>query len=102
MERAMKKSKLPRTDSIQELAKFWEAHDLADFADELVEVAEPVFAGGDSISLRLRSRDAKAVRQLAESKGVSQAELIGQWVGEKLGRRRRRRQITRNSNAAPQ
>jgi hypothetical protein len=28
MNRAMKKSELPRTDSIQELALFWHTHDL--------------------------------------------------------------------------
>ena len=45
----MKKTKLPQTDSIQELARFWEKHDLTDFEDELEEVTEPVFAGGNSI-----------------------------------------------------
>jgi predicted DNA binding CopG/RHH family protein len=85
----MKTSKLPQTDSIQELARFWETHDLTDFEDELEEVTEPVFTAGDSIRLRLQSRDAKAVRRLAESKGVSQAELIRQWVLQKLGRRKR-------------
>ena len=47
----MKTSKLPRTDSIQELARFWEKHDLTNFQDELEEVTEPVFVGGDSIRL---------------------------------------------------
>jgi hypothetical protein len=55
----------------------------------LEEVAEPVFITGDSINLHLRSRDAKEVRRLAESKGVSQAELIHQWVVQKLARRKR-------------
>lgn len=85
----MKTSKLPQTDSIQELAKFWETHDLTDFEDELEEVTEPVFSSNDSIQLRLPLRDAKEVRLLAESKGLSQAELIQQWVLQKLGRRKR-------------
>jgi hypothetical protein len=85
----MKKTKLPKTDSIQELARFWEKHDLTDFEDELEEVTEPVFASGDSISLHLQSRDAREVRRLAESKGVSQTELIHKWVLQKLGRRKR-------------
>jgi hypothetical protein len=38
----MKKSKLPKTDSIQGLAEFWDSHDLTEFEDELEEVAEPV------------------------------------------------------------
>ena len=35
----MKKTKIPKTDSIQELARFWDTHDLTDFEGELVEVA---------------------------------------------------------------
>ena len=35
--------RLPQTDSIQELARFWDTHDLTDFEDQLEEVAEPVF-----------------------------------------------------------
>lgn len=37
------KALLPRTDSIRELADFWDAHDLTDFSDQLEEVAEPLF-----------------------------------------------------------
>ena len=85
----MKKSKLPRIDSIHELARFWDTHDLTDFEDELKEVVEPVFIPDGAIRLRLQSREAKAVRRLAESKGVSQAELIRQWVLQELNRRRR-------------
>jgi hypothetical protein len=43
MEKPMTTSKLPKTDSIQELAQFWDTHDLTDFEDELEEVREPVF-----------------------------------------------------------
>jgi hypothetical protein len=44
MERKMKTTEaLPQTDSIQELAKFWETHDLTDFENDLEEVAEPIF-----------------------------------------------------------
>jgi hypothetical protein len=38
-----KTERLPKTDPIQELAQFWDEHDLTDFADELEEVTEPVF-----------------------------------------------------------
>lgn len=30
-------------DEIEELAKFWDSHDVTDFEDQLEEVAEPVF-----------------------------------------------------------
>jgi predicted DNA binding CopG/RHH family protein len=80
----MKAAKLPKMDSIQELAKFWDTHDVTDFQDELKEVAEPVFAADDSIHLQLRAKEAKAVRRLAEAKGVSQAELVHEWMLERL------------------
>jgi predicted DNA binding CopG/RHH family protein len=86
----MKANKLPITDSIQELARFWDSHDLTEFEGELKEATEPVFVRDDSISLRLSSRDAKAIRRLAESKGISQAKLIQEWVLQELGRRKRR------------
>lgn len=80
----MKKSKLPRTDSIKKLAAFWDTHDLTDFEDELEEVAEPVF--GPAITVPLEPREVKKVEQLAEAKGVSREELIRCWVLQKLGR----------------
>lgn len=72
----MKAKKIPRTDSIQELARFWDCHDLTGFEAELAEVTEPVFAQGPPIRVRLEYSDAESVRQLAEAKGVSDAELI--------------------------
>jgi hypothetical protein len=56
MEGPMKKSKLPKTDSIQELAEFWDTHDLTDFEEELEEVVEPVFVRGTAIRVSLESR----------------------------------------------
>ncbi len=34
---------IPQTDSITELAQFWDSHSVADFEDQLEEVTEPVF-----------------------------------------------------------
>jgi hypothetical protein len=86
MERAMKKSKLPRTDSIQKLAEFWNRHDLTDFEDELEEVVEPVFVRGDAIKVHLEPREAKLIKQMAQNKLVSSEELIRGWVVQKLAR----------------
>ena len=85
----MKKSKLPKTDSIQKLAEFWDTHDLTDFEDQLEEVVEPVFVRGAAIKLHLQPREAKAVEQLAQGKGVSREELIRSWVLQRLTRRRK-------------
>ncbi len=74
MEKAMSKQQLPQTDSIQELARFWDAHDLTDFEDELDEVTEPVFERDSPITLRLQSNEAEAIREMAKSKGVKDAK----------------------------
>ena len=39
----MIKQKLPKTDFINELARFWDKHDITDFEDSLEEVTKPVF-----------------------------------------------------------
>jgi predicted DNA binding CopG/RHH family protein len=91
MERSMKKSKLPKTDSIEKLAQFWDTHDLTNFEDELEEVAEPVFVRDTSIdtsiNVRLKTPEAAAVQRMAQAKGVSREELIRAWVLQKLARR---------------
>jgi hypothetical protein len=86
MERSMKRQKIPQTDSIRELADFWDTHDVTDFEDELEEVTEPVFEprGGAVVELHLKPSEAAAVRQLAESKGIASAELIEEWVRQKV------------------
>jgi hypothetical protein len=43
MEEPMNTAKIPQTDSIEELARFWDSHDVADFEGELEEAVEPVF-----------------------------------------------------------
>jgi hypothetical protein len=53
LESPMKKSKLPKTDSIPELADFWDRHDLTDFEGELAEVAGPVFVRVTAIKVPL-------------------------------------------------
>ena len=44
---------IPQTDSIQELARFWDTHDLTDFEDQLEELVEPVFEPEAVISVQL-------------------------------------------------
>ena len=86
MEEAMKTRKLPRTDSIQKLARFWDTHDLTDFEEELEEVTEPVFAESAPIRVRLQANEADAVREIAAAKGVSKEELVREWIVQKLAR----------------
>ncbi|RUT09804.1 hypothetical protein DSM106972_002990 [Dulcicalothrix desertica PCC 7102] len=80
----MKSQKLPQTDSIKELAEFWQTHDLTDFEDELEEVTEPVFERKTILQIELQPQDVEAVRETARQRGVSDTELIREWVLEKI------------------
>jgi predicted DNA binding CopG/RHH family protein len=84
MAKKMNKTKIPQTDSIEELARFWDTHDLTQFEDELEEVFEPVFERETAITIRLQPEEAEAVKEMAASQGVPDTDLIHQWVREKL------------------
>lgn len=81
----MNKLRIPKTDSIEELAGFWDTHDLTDYEDQLEEVTEPVFQRGiETVAVPLQSQEIQAVRRIAESQGVDYIALIQGWVLEKL------------------
>jgi hypothetical protein len=88
MEKTMKKSKLPGTDSIRKLAEFWDSHDVTDFEDELQEVSGPVFVAVSGITVPLESRETRAVEKLAKAQGVTREELVRGWVLKNLSPRR--------------
>jgi len=80
-------SKIPAFRSIDELARFWDTHDLTEFEDQLEEVEEPVFAAEAQtlVKIRLRPEQAEALRRRAKASGVAQADLVREWIAEKLG-----------------
>ncbi len=86
MEKEMKNSKIPHTDSIEELARFWDTHDLTDFEDQLGEVTDPVFEreSEEVLTIRLQREEIKAIKRIAESKGIEEGSLVREWVLEKL------------------
>jgi flagellar biosynthesis/type III secretory pathway M-ring protein FliF/YscJ len=80
----MSTPEIPKTDSIQELAQFWDSHDLSDFEDQLEEVEDVVFEFGPNINVHLRPEEANAVKKMAKSKGVDSAKLVREWILEKI------------------
>jgi len=84
----MKSQRIPETDSIEELARFWDTHDLTDFEDQLEEVRKPVFARreGATVAIALKPQEAQALRRMARSEGVEEALLVRAWIREKLRR----------------
>ena len=84
VEDSVNKPKLPQTDSIQELAEFWDSHDLTDFDDQLEEVKEPVSKNRAMIQVALQSDELEAVTEIAKAKGIKSAELIRGWILERI------------------
>ena len=76
---------LPKTDSIKELASFWDTHDLTDFDDQLEEVTESVFERkGTVLRVLLTDEQARALETLAHSRGVDASSLIQEWVQQNI------------------
>jgi predicted phosphatase len=84
MEKTMKKTTLPTTDSVRELACFWDKHDLSDFEEELEEVKENVFDRCKTMNVNLDPNEFKSLEQIARKKGLSDTDLIREWIREKL------------------
>lgn len=84
MEGKIRVSKIPPMDSIEELASFWDTHDVTDFEEEHEEVREPLFDSPYRLTLRLTPDLLNSLHRLAALKGVDDAELVQEWVIEKL------------------
>jgi CopG antitoxin of type II toxin-antitoxin system len=76
--------KIPTPDSIQELATFWQRHDVTDFEDDLEEVPRPVFQRAYVVGVQLSGDERQAVRDAAASRGLDEAALIHEWIKERL------------------
>jgi len=83
MERTMKARKIPKTDSIKELARFWDTHDLTDFENQLEDVSECVFERKREtvIPVRLRRHEVEAVKRVAKTRGVREPTCCGSGFG---------------------
>lgn len=80
----MNTQKIPQTSSVQELAQFWDTHDLTEFEDQLEEVIEPVFERGTVVQIRLQPQEVEAIKEIAKLKGIDYVALIREWVLEKV------------------
>jgi len=87
MEETMRNQRIPETDSIEELAAFWDTHDLTDFEDQLEEVAEPIFVRGrpSIVEISLKPSEIQRLKRIARSEGIEEASLLRRWIVEKLG-----------------
>ena len=77
-------ARLPTTDSIQELAAFWQQHDVTDCEEDLEEVTEPVFQRTHVVGVALTEEEHRAVRDAACARGLDEGRLLHEWVKERL------------------
>ncbi|MEA2039387.1 MAG: CopG family antitoxin [Thermodesulfobacteriota bacterium] len=80
----MKNEEIPQTDSIQEMARFWDSHDLTDFEDHLEEVSDTVFEHDTVTKIHLQRDEVEAVRKLAAIRGISYSDLLRKWILERI------------------
>lgn len=80
----MNKDEFPHTDSIKEVVDFFDTHDMADYEDAFETVEEPVLEHANRITVDLPIGQAEAIRKLADSKGVTETDLVREWVLEKI------------------
>jgi predicted HicB family RNase H-like nuclease len=71
--------------SFEELADFWETHDLTDYEDQLQEVSYKVARKPSrQFVVTLSDELTKAMRRAARHEGVSMQTLVNLWVQERL------------------
>lgn len=73
-----------RFASVAEAAEFWDAHDLADYADQTQEVQFEVDLQRRTFLAALEPELAKKMSTYAEQRGVSTETLVNVWLSEKL------------------
>ena len=80
----MKARKIPSTDSIEELARFWDSHDLMDYWDQTREASFEVDIQRRMFLTALEPGLAKKLTECARKQGVSTETLINVWLTEKV------------------
>lgn len=74
--------KIPEFNTLQEMAEFWDTHDITDFEDQLVEVQEPVFKNLRTriITVRLDADHYDMLQEIAEQEQQDTISLVRGWV----------------------
>ena len=88
MKKAKLLKKLPRLESIEALAKFWDEHDVTDYDAQLKEVKDRVFdrSAKRTLVIQLDARSMKGLKQVARANGVGHASLARRWIQNEIQR----------------
>lgn len=85
-ENKMTKDPLPETfDTLEEMAEFWDTHDLTDYEEYLTPVEATISAHPKHhYVVTLSDTLETLLRQVQQTEGVSLNTLVNLWVQEKL------------------
>jgi hypothetical protein len=79
------KDPIPENASREEVARFWDTHDIADYWDELEPVKVKVAKNLKHIfSVRFEGKTLSDLDTVAEKKGLGTGALIRMWIKERL------------------
>ncbi len=83
---------IPRFASLEEMAEFWDTHDLSEYEHEFepveFEIVKPLRATW-MLSIRLDKETFDALREIAKPKGLGASTLARMWILEELERVRK-------------
>ncbi len=81
----MTKQRIPKFETEEEAAEFWDTHSLADYIEdtEVVEVSFPRIAL-KQVCLRLAPGQIERVKRIAETKGIGYQTLLRMWITERV------------------
>ena len=84
----MNSPKLPGTDSIEQLAAFWDSHDLTDFEHELEEAPETIFVRTPRkcLTIELKPSEARELENVARAQGIAAEIVLRRWILDRLHR----------------
>lgn len=80
-------SRIPRFNTVEEEARFWDTHDTTEFEDELEEVSDVKFVPArpkKAITVRLEDETLDLIAREARQKGIGPSTLIRMWILEHL------------------
>lgn len=80
-------NRIPRFDTVNEEAAFWETHSLTEFADELEVVTDVKFvraAPESQVMVHLGRDTLQALSREARNRGIHASALAEEWILERL------------------
>jgi hypothetical protein len=74
--------KIPEFKTVQEMAEFWDTHEITEFEDELIEVEESIFKNLKQrvISVILDEDHYTILRKIADQESLNMTSLVNKWV----------------------